>query len=119
MEIKLLNLQTKQVIAKEVKVAYRFWSRFKGLMLTKNMPDNLALHISPCPSIHTFFMRYPIDVLYLNNRKEIVGTEESLVPGKIGKRFSKTESVIELPAGRIKDTSTTVGQTVAFIETRK
>lgn len=83
------------------------------------MPDHQALHISPCPSIHTFFMRYPIDVLYLNNRKEIVGIEEELMPGKIGKRFSKAESVIELPAGKIRDTSTTVGQMIAFIETDK
>lgn len=117
--MKLLNPQTDQIIAEEVKVAYSFWARFKGLMLTKSMPGHLALHISPCPSIHTFFMRYPIDVLYLNKKKEIVGMEEGLVPGKIGKRFSKAESVIELPAGRIKDTSMTVGQTVAFVETSK
>ncbi|KKB33101.1 hypothetical protein QY97_03871 [Bacillus thermotolerans] len=41
------------------------------------------------------------------------------MPGKIGKRFSKAESVIELPAGKIRDTSTTVGQMIAFIETDK
>jgi uncharacterized membrane protein (UPF0127 family) len=112
----LLNLSTKQVIAEEVIAAYTFWKRFKGLMLTKSMPENFALHLSPCPSIHTFLMRYNIDVLYLNDRNEIVGLEENLEPGKTGKRFPEAVSVIELPAGKIKDTSTAAGQTVAFVE---
>jgi uncharacterized membrane protein (UPF0127 family) len=113
--MKLLNLDTNQVIAEQVKEAHTFWTRFKGLMLTNSMPDNLALHISPCPSIHTFFMRYGIDVLYVNDKNQIVGLEENLAPGKTGKRFSKVLSVIELPAGKIKTTSTAVGQTVAFV----
>ncbi|PWW27048.1 hypothetical protein DFO73_109214 [Cytobacillus oceanisediminis] len=112
----LLNLSTKQVIAEEVIAAYTFWKRFKGLMLTKSMPENFALHLSPCPSIHTFFMRYNIDVLYLNDRNEIVGLEENLEPGKAGKRFPEAVSVIELPAGKIKHTSTAAGQAVAFVE---
>jgi uncharacterized membrane protein (UPF0127 family) len=112
----LLNLDTKQVIAEDVKPAYTFWKRFKGLMLTKSMPENLALHLSPCSGIHTFLMRYNIDVIYLNDRNEIVGLEESLAPGKTGKRFPEAVSVIELPAGKIKDTSTAAGQAVAFVE---
>ncbi|MGJ9384762.1 DUF192 domain-containing protein [Salipaludibacillus sp. CF4.18] len=94
--------------------AYRFWSRFKGLMLTKSIPEHFAMHICPCPSIHTFFMRFTIDVLYLNDQREIVGLEENLAPGKIGKRFSNARSVVELPAGTISTTSIEVGQTVAF-----
>lgn len=112
----LLNLVTKQVIAEDVKPAYTFWKRFKGLMLTRSMPENMALHLWPCPSIHTFFMRYNIDVLYLNDRNKIVGLEENLEPGKTGKRFPEAVSVIELPAGKIKHTSTAAGQAVAFVE---
>ncbi|MGJ9457690.1 DUF192 domain-containing protein [Oceanobacillus sp. CF4.6] len=112
--IKLINSQTEQVIAGKVKGAYTFWPRFKGLMLTKSMPENTGLHISPCPSIHTFFMKYSIDILYLNKENEIVGIEENLEPGKIGKRFSGAYSVIEFPAGTIKDTPTFSGQAVKF-----
>ncbi|WP_245830970.1 DUF192 domain-containing protein [Sediminibacillus massiliensis] len=119
MRLKLINDLTKEVIAEDVKEAYRFWPRFKGLMLTKSMPDNAALHLAPCSSIHTFFMKYSIDILYLNKQNEVVGIEENLEPGKIGKRFPKVHSVIELPAGRAKSTSITVGHTVTIVDATK
>ncbi|WP_158737979.1 DUF192 domain-containing protein [Alteribacillus sp. YIM 98480] len=114
--MKLLNLHTNQMVAEEVKGAYAFVKRLKGLMFTKQIPENFALHIAPCPSIHTFFMKYPIDVLYLNNRHEIVGMEEEVAPGKFGKRFRGTRSVVELPSGKIKTSNVKVGQILAFVE---
>ncbi|MFC3041559.1 DUF192 domain-containing protein [Virgibacillus xinjiangensis] len=113
--IRLINKETGEIIAREVRVADRFWSRLKGLMFTKNMQESTGLHITPCASIHTFFMNYSIDILYLNREKEIVGIEENLEKGKIGKRFKQVRSVIELPAGTIKNTSTAIGQTVALV----
>ncbi|WP_075036898.1 DUF192 domain-containing protein [Halobacillus dabanensis] len=113
--MQVIDRQSNQLIVKDLQTAYTFWSRLRGLMMTKSIPDNYGLHIAPCPSIHTFFMKYSIDVIYLNERKEIIGTEENLSPGRLGKRFSEAESVIELPAGGIKKVSITVGQTLAFV----
>ncbi|WP_337017769.1 DUF192 domain-containing protein [Oceanobacillus massiliensis] len=115
LKIKLVNIDTGEVIAERVKGAYTFWSRFKGLMLTESMPKNGALHIYPCTAIHTFFMKYRIDIIYLNKEKEIVGIEEDMEPGKIGKKFMNVKSVIELPAGMIQSTSTIIGQKVAIV----
>ncbi|MFC4402436.1 DUF192 domain-containing protein [Gracilibacillus xinjiangensis] len=112
--IQLINFHTDQVIAADVKKAYSFWRRFKGLMGTKSLPENSGLHIKPCTSIHTFNMKYSIDIIYLNKNDEIVGIEEELERGKIGKRFPNTTSVIELPAGTIKRTSLFIGNKVAF-----
>ncbi|MFC2947315.1 DUF192 domain-containing protein [Virgibacillus sediminis] len=116
LNIRLINKETGEIIAREILVADRFWSRLKGLMFTKEMQEHTGLHITPCTSIHTFFMNYSIDILYLNREKEIVGIEENLAKGKIGKRFKQVRSVIELPAGTIKQTSTAIGQTVAFAD---
>jgi uncharacterized membrane protein (UPF0127 family) len=117
--MKLINVSANQVIAENVKAAYRFWQRFKGLMLTRSLPDHTALHLAPCSSVHTFFMKYRIDILYLNKQNVIVGIEEKLEPGKLGKRFPKVSSVIELPAGKVESTSVKVGQVVAFVECTK
>jgi uncharacterized protein len=117
--MKLINVSTNQVIAENVYAAYRFWQRFKGLMLTSSMPDHTALHLVPCSSIHTFFMKYRIDILYLNKKNVIVGIEEKLKPGKLGKSFRNVSSVIELPAGKVGSTSVRVGQVVAFVECNK
>ncbi|MEC5422968.1 DUF192 domain-containing protein [Virgibacillus sp. C22-A2] len=114
-DIKLINVRTDEVIAEDIKGAYTFWTRFKGLMLTKSMPEKTGLHISPCASIHTFFMKYSIDLIYLNKENKIVGIEEDLKPGKIGKRFSGAYSVVELPAGTFRNTPTFSGQAVEFV----
>ncbi|GGD00129.1 hypothetical protein GCM10007216_33580 [Thalassobacillus devorans] len=112
----VINLDTNQLIAENVTRADKFWLRFKGLMGRKSIPDDFALHIIPCPSIHTFFMKFPIDVLYLDQSNRVIGIEENLQPGKVGKRFSGGHSVIELPARKIAQTEVAVGQTVTFVE---
>ncbi|MFC3015518.1 DUF192 domain-containing protein [Virgibacillus litoralis] len=114
--INLVNRDTGQLIASDVQTAYSFWKRLKGLMFVKSLPDNFALHIAPCSSIHTFFMKCRIDILYLSQENEIVGMEEDLAPGKIGKRFSNVQSVLELPAGNIKTSAVNVGQAVDFVK---
>ncbi|WP_083465485.1 DUF192 domain-containing protein [Thalassobacillus sp. C254] len=113
--MKVIDRHTRQVIANEGKEASTFWKRFKGLMFTKSIPDHFALHITPCPSIHTFFMKYPIDVIYLNHNKEVIGMEENLKPGRVGKRVPGARSVLELPAGRIRKTAVTKGQSLVLV----
>ncbi|WP_088007102.1 DUF192 domain-containing protein [Indiicoccus explosivorum] len=117
--MELINFSNGRTIAADLKEAYRFWPRFKGLMMTEQFPEGGALHLAPCPSVHTFFMKYAIDVLYLNEENGIVGLEENLEPGKLGRRFPGARSVIELPAGTIRRTSAAVGHTVAFAEGNK
>ncbi|MFC5711403.1 DUF192 domain-containing protein [Thalassorhabdus alkalitolerans] len=112
----MLNQQTNEIIVEKVQGAYSFGKRLKGLMFTKSIPEDYGLHIDPCPSIHTFFMNFPIDVLYLNRQNEIVGIDEELKPGKVGRRIPKARSVIELPAGRVQASSIAVGQTVAIVD---
>lgn len=112
--MKLVNLDNGQVIATNVQKAYTFAKRLKGLMFTSESSSGCALHIRPCRSIHTFFMNYAIDVLYLDPDQKIVEVDEYIQPRRIGKMVKKAFSVVELPAGRIKETQTTIGQAVQF-----
>jgi uncharacterized membrane protein (UPF0127 family) len=97
-------------------VADKFFKRLKGLMFTKELPAQDALHIIPCNEIHTFFMNYSIDVLYLDKDKGIVHMDEEMEPGKIGKKVKNAISVVELPGGRIKTTKIRLGQSVEFVQ---
>ena len=114
--LKLLIQESGQVLAQEVRTAYSFGSRLKGLLGTRTFPLNSCLHIYPCRSVHTFFMRYAIDVIHLDNRHRIVGMEPDLKPGRIGGGFIQTVSVLELPSGTIYRTKPELGQTVQFVE---
>jgi uncharacterized protein len=113
-DLKLINKTSNKVISENVMVADTFFKRLKGLMFTKELPEQNALHIVPCNEIHTFNMRYSIDVLYLDASNNIVAAHENMKPGKIGKRVKSSVSVVELPTGRVKKLNIKIGQTVAF-----
>lgn len=110
--MKLVNLSNETVIAEQLKEAYHFFNRLRGLMFTDKLASGTGLHIKPCRSIHTYFMNYPIDVLYVNEGNIIVAIEEVLEPGKTGKRYADAYSVVELPAGTLRETGTDVGHKI-------
>lgn len=107
--MRLWNLITEREIASNIKRAYNFSKRLKGLMFTKSLEKDCGLHIKPCQSVHTFFMRYPIDVIYLDEDLVVVDVDHHLEPGKIGKVRKEAKSVIEVPAGTITETSLEIG----------
>ncbi len=104
------------VIAQNLVEAKSFFKRLKGLMFTKNLSPQSALYINPCKGIHTYFMNYNIDVLYLDINNKILAIDENMEPKKIGKLQKKAVSVIELSNGRIKATKTQIGQVVKIIK---
>jgi uncharacterized membrane protein (UPF0127 family) len=107
--LKVVNLTNRTELADNVSKADTFFKRLKGLMFTKSLPAGHGLLIQPCQSIHTFFMNYSIDVLYLSKDFEIVGLDETLKPAKVGKYQKRAYSVLELPAGTILKTETKIG----------
>lgn len=111
----LVNKATGTVVSANLMTADSFFKRLKGLMFTKELPEQDALHIIPCNEIHTFFMKYSIDVLYLDKDKKIVHIDEEMEPGKIGKKIKNAISVVELPGGRIRLAGLTTGQSVEFM----
>ncbi|PKR77272.1 hypothetical protein CEY16_11075 [Halalkalibacillus sediminis] len=113
--MKIVNLSNNQVVGDNVQQAYTFFKRLKGLMYTKELPSGNGLHIKPCQSVHSYFMRYPIDVIYINKSQEVVALDIGLLPNKIGKRRKDAESVIEVTAGTIVDTDTAIGHQLNII----
>ncbi|WP_078548224.1 DUF192 domain-containing protein [Litchfieldia alkalitelluris] len=110
--MELYNLSNQTVIADNVGRAYSFIKRLKGLMFTKTLNSGTGLHIKPCLSVHTFFMKYPIDILYLNQNNEIVALDQAMSPGKVGKVYRDVQSVIELPAGTIEQMKIEINQII-------
>jgi len=68
-----------------------------------------GLLIIPGNSIHTHFMRFPIDVLYLDKTWRVVAIDENMKPWRIGRIHRNAHSVLELPAGMVAATDTQVG----------
>src|SRR5437762_6128801 len=109
--IHVMNQTREQVIAERGELARSFFARGLGLMGRAALPDSYALIIYPEWSIHTFFMRVPIDVLFVDRADRVIGLREAMPPSRpfAGVSPLRGRYVIEMPAGVIAATGTSVG----------
>jgi len=107
-----VNLRTHKELATNVKVADNLFTRMKGLLGKKVLPKGEALWIKPCFSVHTFFMKFPIDVLYLDKRNQVIASVSNLSPNRMTRLYPQSFSVLELPPGTIAATNTEVGDEI-------
>lgn len=110
MKEKKMYIEDKYI--RDVFVADTFFSRFKGLMFKeqKEIEKLGGLLIKPCSQIHTFFMRTPIDVLYLDKEGIILKAEERVMPGKCCSKVKKSVGVVEFPIGTVETWNIEVNQ---------
>jgi hypothetical protein len=81
-----------------VRRAETFWTRFRGLLGSAPPAPGHALWLRPCNQVHTLFMRYPIDVVFLDAEERVVEAQ-TLQPWRLGARCWRAHSVLELAAG--------------------
>jgi uncharacterized membrane protein (UPF0127 family) len=98
-------------LATELCLANTHWSRLRGLMGTDaaSFPAGKALWIVPCRGVHTFAMRFPIDVAYLDAAKVVVHMEKNLLPWRMAPVRLRAASVLELPQNTLAETETAIG----------
>lgn len=101
-------------IANRIELADRFTTRLLGLMGRRRLESEGGLLLTRTPSIHTFFMKIPIDVVYLDREGRVLRTERRMPPGRIGPRVRGTVYVLELPPGRLEVRPCTPGDRLAW-----
>jgi len=70
-------------LAAEVQLARSLWARFWGLMSRASLPEGHGLLLQPCTSVHTFFMRFPIDVIFLDKANRVVKIIPEMKPWRM------------------------------------
>ena len=96
-----------------IRVASRFWQRFKGLMFAAPLAADQALLITPCPSVHTFFMREPIDLVYLDRNARAVKLVEAVPPWRFSTGGRGAYQVLEMQSGAIARLAIKAGHSFA------
>jgi len=91
-----------EVLCENLKVADDFISRLIGLMFKKDMYGFDGLLIKQCNSIHTFFMRYAIDIIFLDKEYKVVKVIEDIKPWRATLMYFKASQVLELKSGTLK-----------------
>jgi len=110
--MKARNLRNGKELSNNVTVADNLLKRMKGLLGRRDLPVGEALWIKPCMSIHMFFMKFPIDVVFLSKRNSVIATVKNIQPNRMTRLYLKAASVLELPAGIIEATLTEVGDEI-------
>jgi uncharacterized protein len=107
------NLTRGTVLATCLEVADSGPKRNKGLLGRSALAAGGGLWIIPCESVHTFFMQFSIDLVYLDRKNTVRKVRASIPPWRLSACFS-AHSILELPAGTIGATQTQRGDTLEF-----
>jgi uncharacterized membrane protein (UPF0127 family) len=111
--LQVSNLTRNTVLASCIEVADSAGKRSKGLLGRERLFPGEGLWIIPCEAVHTFWMRFPIDLVYLDRKKRIRKLRGEVRPWRLSACLS-AHSVLELPSGTIRETQTEPGDTLEF-----
>ena len=107
-EYVLRNERTGAVLASRVLTAFDSASRRTGLLQHESLPEGTGIIIAPSNAIHTFFMRFAIDVAFVTKDGKVVKLRAAVPPWRIAGAL-RGYAVVELPAGTFERTGTRQG----------
>jgi uncharacterized membrane protein (UPF0127 family) len=110
------NLTRGTWVAERCRVATSMRDRAVGLLATPNLPAGEGLLIERTQSIHMFFMRYPIDVVFTDRDARVSRTVANLRPWRVVWWARGARDCIELPVGALLTSGTAVGDHLAMAE---
>lgn len=93
----LINLETNTILLENLQIADNFIKRSVGFMGRKHPEVEEGIIITPCSWIHTCFMKFDIDVIFLDNSWRVIRIVKGLKPFKIDQRVRNSIYVIEIP----------------------
>ncbi len=100
-------------LVERLRGAFTFGTRLRGLMFRKELPDGEGLWLPDCSSVHTFFMRFPIDVVYLDAENRVLKIVEGMKPWRLSWCL-RAGGVVEAAAGAARACGLARGDRLEF-----
>lgn len=113
--MKVIIPKTGKMLARNLTVASSLFMRMKGLLGKKRLSRGEGIWLKPCKGVHTFGMRFPIDVIVLDQNLGVIAIISDLKPNRITGIFKKAVSVLELPADSAQECGLLPGDIVEMI----
>ena len=109
---RVINSTKNCTLAENAVIADRLTSRICGLLGRGSLAPDEGMVLVPCDSVHTFFMRFAIDVLFLDRNRTVVRTVENLKPNRLSPLVWKAFLAVELPANTLSRSKTSIGDRI-------
>src|SRR6266478_3518469 len=106
---RLINVTRGTIIADRIRRTENIWERLMGLMFSGRLNPGEGLWIEPCNGIHTIGMRFPIDVVMLDRRGDVMGILRSVPPFRIIRSQRGWMSTVEVYPGELNSDVVEVG----------
>jgi uncharacterized protein len=113
MPVRIVNQTRNTTLAAAAEVADTSAKRRVGLLKKNKLEPGEGLWITPCESVHTFFMKFAIDLVFLDRKKRVRKVRHAVPPWRISGCLA-AHSVLELPAGAAAASGTQPGDQLAF-----
>ncbi len=114
--MRVTNARTGAVLCDRCKLANKFWSRGIGLLNRSSLERGEGLLLKPESSVHCFFMRFPIDVLFLDGEGRVLKMYAPLRPWRTSTIVRGAKQALEVPEGTIASSDTRVGDVLSLEE---
>ena len=112
--MQILNQTQNTILAKTAVIADTMASRFVGLLRHHSLLEGEGMVITQCNSIHMFFMRFSIDVVFVDRNKIVVGLVRDIKPFRMSAYYWRSDCAVELPLGQIDRTKTALGDKLCW-----
>lgn len=107
-----------QSLGERIRVADRWWPRLRGLIGHAEVQAGEGLLIRPCQGVHMQWMKYPLDVAFLDPDGRVLATYHALQPWRFSKTHRGATAALELPVGTLEATGTMLGDLVSWQESK-
>ena len=111
----LTNVRHQRIVARTLLTAFDSKSRRKGLLGRDSLPEGCALIIAPSQAIHTFSMRFAIDVAFVSRSGKVLRVRRDMPPWRIAAAW-RGFAVVELPSGALERSDTRPGDVLRIAE---
>jgi uncharacterized protein len=111
----IVNLTRGNVVCEQAVIADRWRRRMRGLLGRRSLPPGEGMLLQPSPSIHTAFMRFPIDVVFLDRNLKVIKLVEHLPPWHTASAI-EGRSTLELASGEIARRQVAVGDQLLTVQ---
>jgi uncharacterized protein len=108
LKLRARNLNKNTMLADRADIADTSATRNKGLLKHTGLAEGEGLWIVPCEGVHSFFMKFAIDVVFLNKKRQVTKLRPNMVKNRIALSL-RAHSTLELPVGMIAKSRTEVG----------
>ena len=112
---RLIHAASGRVLADHLEVASAMRERMRGLLGRTGLPPGGGMLIERCSSIHTFFMKFSLDIIFVDSQRTVRKVVRNLRPWRLASAFGASD-VVELPAGALAEVLVVPGDALTIEE---